>query len=142
MNKTCGILITDGINLLICHPTNETRWDIPKGRQEQGENDITTAIRETYEETGLIIKPASLISLGVWPYKTGKQLSLFLQLVSVMPDKLTLTCQSHVTTSTRKFPEMDDYEILPFEEAILKFNPELRKIVEGILVEHRNEPTY
>jgi hypothetical protein len=37
---------------------------------------------------------------------------------------------------------MDDYEILPFEEAILKFNPELRKIVEGILVEHRNEPTY
>jgi 8-oxo-dGTP pyrophosphatase MutT (NUDIX family) len=140
MNKTCGILITDGVRLLICHPTNETRWDIPKGRQESGEDDdMVTAIRETWEETGLKINPDSLTSLGTWPYKPGKLLSLFLYLVIDMPDVSTLTCHTHVTTSNRKFPEMDGYDILPFEQAVLKFNPEMKKIIEGILVEHMRE---
>jgi predicted NUDIX family NTP pyrophosphohydrolase len=137
--KTCGVLITDGINLLICHPTNETRWDIPKGRQDANEDDITTAIRETREETGLIISQEQLTLLGTWLYKPGKELTLFLYLTKNMPAITTLVCSTNVITNTNsKFPEMDAYNILPFEEAVLKFNQELRKIIESILLDNKD----
>jgi 8-oxo-dGTP pyrophosphatase MutT (NUDIX family) len=29
------------------------RWDLPKGRSEAGEDDLQTALRETFEETGI-----------------------------------------------------------------------------------------
>ncbi len=139
MLKTCGVLITDGINLLICHPTNETRWDIPKGRQDANEDDITTAIRETREETGLIISQEQLTLLGTWLYKPGKELTLFLYLTKNMPAITTLVCSTNVITNTNsKFPEMDAYNILPFEEAVLKFNQELRKIIESILLDNKD----
>lgn len=136
MTKTCGILITDGVNLLICHPTNESIWDIPKGRQDSGENDITTAIRETFEETGLKIKKSKLVSLGVWPYKPGKQLSLFLHSVKDMPDISMLVCNSYVKDGYYQFPEMDAYDILPIEDAVKKLNPCMQKIIENIFINH------
>lgn len=40
------------------HPN---RYDLSKGHQEEGENDLQTALRETHEETGI---PADNISLA------------------------------------------------------------------------------
>jgi 8-oxo-dGTP pyrophosphatase MutT (NUDIX family) len=45
-------------------------WDLPVGKSEPGEPITETAVRELYEETGLIVKPASLkvahIIHGAW----------------------------------------------------------------------------
>lgn len=46
------------IELLLVLPTkgNQKCWGFPKGHQEQGEPIEETAIRETYEETGIVPK--------------------------------------------------------------------------------------
>ncbi|MBT2478411.1 NUDIX domain-containing protein [Streptomyces sp. ISL-94] len=45
-------------------------WDLPVGKNEQGEPITETAVRELYEETGLTVKPESLkvahIIHGAW----------------------------------------------------------------------------
>jgi ADP-ribose pyrophosphatase YjhB (NUDIX family) len=36
------------------------KWDLPVGKSEQGEPITGTAVRELYEETGLVVEPESL----------------------------------------------------------------------------------
>ena len=51
--ESAGIVITDGDVVLGC---KSYQWDLPKGEIEEGEEPIDAAIRETQEETGLIVK--------------------------------------------------------------------------------------
>ena len=55
--KSAGILFTDGESVLLLKRTGDCRypgtWAFPGGHGRQGETDISTAIRETKEETGL-----------------------------------------------------------------------------------------
>lgn len=44
-------------------------WCVPSGRVEIGETPDQTAIRETYEETGAVIAPPSLIGTNRWESK-------------------------------------------------------------------------
>src|SRR5690606_26492784 len=75
---SCGILIVDHDDeLLLCHATGTSRWDIPKGRREPGESEQDAAIRETFEETGLRFEPQALLELGRFRYRPGKDLHLF-----------------------------------------------------------------
>jgi len=53
-SRACGVLVVRGRPiesfLLMRHPT---RWDLPKGHVEPGENDLDCALREMEEETGI-----------------------------------------------------------------------------------------
>lgn len=60
--------------ILLVHPTNGS-WtkavmSIPKGKMEEGEDIVTAAIRETFEETGIRVSPDRLereiFSAEVW----------------------------------------------------------------------------
>jgi 8-oxo-dGTP pyrophosphatase MutT (NUDIX family) len=58
---TAGIAIIYQGSILLVHPTNGS-WTkpvmgIPKGQIERGEDLLEAAIRETFEETGISIKP-------------------------------------------------------------------------------------
>lgn len=59
--KACGVLVIRGQPirefLLMRHPA---RWDIPKGHVDPGEDEISCALRELQEETGI---PADAIEL-------------------------------------------------------------------------------
>lgn len=58
--RACGVLVFRGHHdefLLMRHPK---RWDIPKGHVDPGETDVTCALRELEEETGI---PAAEIEL-------------------------------------------------------------------------------
>jgi ADP-ribose pyrophosphatase YjhB (NUDIX family) len=54
-----GILIIKNNEILLCHPTNApwfNSYSIPKGKVDENDKDlIDTAIRETYEEVGIIV---------------------------------------------------------------------------------------
>ena len=75
---TAGIAIVYQGSILLVHPANGS-WarpimGIPKGQIENGENLIEAAIRETFEETGILIKPSQLdkIPKTVDIYSNGK----------------------------------------------------------------------
>jgi len=48
-------------------------WSFPAGESEPGESPIDTIVRETKEETGLLIKPGAVIAERIHP-KTGRHM--------------------------------------------------------------------
>ena len=61
--RSAGLAIRKADRLLLVHPTRAAwwaTWSIPKGLVEPGERDLDAAIRETHEETGLVIDPATV----------------------------------------------------------------------------------
>jgi 8-oxo-dGTP pyrophosphatase MutT (NUDIX family) len=71
---TAGIAIVYDGKILLVHPANGS-WvkplmGIPKGKIEPGEEPMDAAIRETFEETGILIRPDKLSpavqSVEIW----------------------------------------------------------------------------
>jgi ADP-ribose pyrophosphatase YjhB (NUDIX family) len=60
---SAGLAIIQNNTILLGHPTNQ-KWQgtfsIPKGRVEEGEDLLDTAIRETREEIGITIDPSDI----------------------------------------------------------------------------------
>lgn len=57
--RSCGCIVVKNSKLLLIRAKNdegELFWAFPKGKQEIGENDVETAIRETKEEVGLDVR--------------------------------------------------------------------------------------
>lgn len=134
MHTTCGVIITDGKKMLICHPTNGKNWDIPKGRLDPGEDVRDCAVRELREETGIVCdKPDALIDLGTHEYKPSKILHLFRWDVAELPDPILLTCISEFEWRGKMIPEMDAFQVTSIDHAIDKVNPDMARVLSSIL---------
>jgi 8-oxo-dGTP pyrophosphatase MutT (NUDIX family) len=130
---TSGVLLTDGKYLLICKPNNSKWWDIPKGRVDQGESEVDAAVRELEEETSYIVEKDCLEKLGVFDYKSNKQLALFRLTVNDMPDTVSLFCRSMYEHKGKMVPEMVGYAVVEYQEALKKLAPALSKLLEDKL---------
>lgn len=131
---SCGVLVTDGVHLLLGHATGTPRWDIPKGLPEPGEPFRTAAVRELFEETGLHAAPEALHDLGVHAYLRAKHLALFHWHQAPMPDPATLRCTSMVDRPGRApFPEFDRFILLPYEAALARVTANLAKVLRTVL---------
>jgi 8-oxo-dGTP pyrophosphatase MutT (NUDIX family) len=130
---TCGVIVTNGKLILLGHATRSPRWDIPKGTAELGENFADAAVRELYEETGLIASPSELAMFGVHPYLRGKDLALFAWQPRQLPDPKSLTCNSHFALPNGTLlPEFDRFGLFPWEEALLRVGKNLARILSSI----------
>lgn len=75
---SCGTLVLDErARLLLCHVTGTGRWDIPKGMMDAGETTLQAALRELYEETGLVFDVERFVDLGRHDYRRDKALHLY-----------------------------------------------------------------
>ncbi len=126
---SCGVVVTDGVKLLIGHATGSPRWDIPKGQAEAGELPEATARRELVEETGLSAEGVTLVSLGHYSYLPRKDLALFVWPVTVLPDPASLTCRSYFDLRGRSVPEFDRFACPDWADAISM----LGKAMAGVL---------
>lgn len=125
MIRTAGIfLIRKDQKILICHPTKhkDTVWSIPKGRMEEGEDVVETAVRETYEETNVDVSEWSVIhKLEPAPYpKSNKVLfgiALFESENKFSFNFFDLKCNSNVPLEAGGFPEMDGYQWATIDDA-------------------------
>ncbi|CAJ0686922.1 NUDIX hydrolase [Ralstonia wenshanensis] len=110
---SCGlVLLNEDGEVLLAHATETRHWDIPKGAPDPGENDRDAALRETREETGLVLDSHALIELGRFPYRRDKELHLFatrLRRAEVALDTLTCTSMFKSYHTGRLIPEMDAY---------------------------------
>lgn len=112
---SCGILIFNAeAELLLCHATGTSNWDIPKGGADPGESTLNTALRETVEETGLRFDARDLLEIGRHDYRPDKDLFLYAVLIERIDPSLC-TCTSHYRSRRgRMLPEMDAFEWTPF----------------------------
>ncbi len=74
IKTSAGLMVMFENRILLGHPTGHTWWNsytIPKGMVEKGESFIDAAIRETYEEVGLLIDKKQIKSdASVIQYKS------------------------------------------------------------------------
>lgn len=111
--------------LLVCHPTNHNPnfWSIPKGKVDDGEHIIDAAIRETYEESNIILSFARNIRpLEPVNYKHGKKILhpfVVFEFENLGLDwgSFDIKCNSNVPEQRGGFPEMDAYKWVTLEEA-------------------------
>jgi putative (di)nucleoside polyphosphate hydrolase len=113
LDVSCGTLVIDAAGrLLLGHVTHTAKWDIPKGMQDPGESTLEAAVRELYEETGLVFEPARFTELGRFPYRREKALHLYrLDVGTTLASLDGLACHSffpHRVTG-KPTPEMDGY---------------------------------
>lgn len=131
---SCGIILTDGQKLLLCHVPNTDRWDLPKGTHEQGEFYTQTALRELQEETGVRLDyPKNLIPLPKIPYMKTKNLRLFLYLTKKLPKIEQMQCSSMVTLPDRPpFPEADAWQYVAFENLDRYVFPNMLRVLQEL----------
>lgn len=133
MQLSCGVIVTDGVRLLLGHATGSARWDIPKGLCEPGETDEAAARRELAEETGLEAPAGALAGLGRCSYRPGKVLSPFVWRVAVLPEPDGLVCRSCFTDRWgRRVPELDRFGMFTPEEAGPLVARGLRPVLAGV----------
>ncbi len=131
---SCGVLIFNSDNLLLLgHVTGQKHYDIPKGLWESGEDFIDTAIRETSEETGLLLSKEELIDLGAFKYNSKKDLQLF-QVNNYNIDLSKLVCTStfeHFYTK-KTLPEVDGFILCSKEDAVNLVAKSMSKVLQDI----------
>ena len=132
LRTSCGVIVTDGPNVLLGHATRSPRWDIPKGLTEPGESFVQAAARELKEETGLSVSPDELTALGVQTYMKGKDLALFAWMPERMPEPSALTCASTFSIRGSLVPEFDRFGIFPWEEAIKRVGKNMARVVASL----------
>jgi len=128
---SCGIVIVNEQHeLLLCHVTGRGHWDLPKGGIDDGEAPIDAALRETREETALVLAASELTELGRFVYSERKDLHLFATRMQRF-DVARLWCESHFSEhwSGRRLPEMDAYGWFGFERATALCAPKLARLL-------------
>jgi ADP-ribose pyrophosphatase YjhB (NUDIX family) len=71
-----GVVVWRGDEVLLVQrgkPPRRGEWGIPGGAQTVGETVFETAVREVFEETGLVIRPTSIITAvdSIWRDDNG-----------------------------------------------------------------------
>ncbi len=130
---SCGVVVTDGMRLLLGHATGSPRWDIPKGLAEPGESFRDAAARELFEETGLSIKPQSLVDIGVFGYLPGKDLALFARYSLPLPEPASLHCASCFTNRQGALvPEFDRFGLFAWDAAWERVGKNIARVLRNL----------
>lgn len=114
MKKTSGIFLLNKNNeLLITHPTNHPRehsWSVPKGEPDVNDDSLlTTALREFYEETGLLLPIENICYLGSRVYKSNKKMLFAFFIKDESMSDEDAVCNSTFSCFGKTTPENDEF---------------------------------
>jgi len=112
---SAGVLVKYGDKYVLGHATGCEHYDMFKGRMDEGESYIETAIRECREESGLEFQESDLTFLGLHPYTKKKDLVIYIAKIPFL-DERTLHCSTFLENGK---PEMDYYDVMTWEDMLL-----------------------
>ena len=133
---SAGVIVTDGIRFVLGHATGQRHWDIPKGGLERRETPAQAAVRELWEETGLVATVAELEEIGRRRYSKRKDLHLFILRVDKLPDPNTLRCSSKYRSRGRTYPEFDRFKLVPFGDVDTYCVPNMARALKLVFASH------
>lgn len=138
MRLSCGIVIQNSKGeVFLAHVTGQPQWDLPKGKMEEGETPLQAAVRETFEETGIVVNPKDLSEIGEFPYVKGKRLHLFQYLVCSGAINIH-KCRCNSTYTSKhgvELLEMDDFNFFSKTRALELVSKNMRKVLEPLFKE-------
>ena len=136
METTAACIITDKSRILVCHPTGapwKRSWSLPKGIIDNNETAENAVIREIKEETGINLEKDKLISAGIYPYRTLKNMHIFLYNIDTI-NVSELKCISVFEQKPGIFaPEVDKYAWIVYSKAAEYLNPSQYKLCQEII---------
>lgn len=68
-----GVVVNDQNKIVVVYRKRQDDWTLPKGKLEVSETFEQAAVREIYEETGVLATPRFLIGHSQYRLKEGKQ---------------------------------------------------------------------
>ena len=123
--KTGGIFLVNKLNqILVGHPTRHAKdiWSIPKGKLDKGEDSLTGALRETWEEVNVDFRdrPFNYYKLEKQTFKNKRKKLTPYVILEIENDvdfkSFDLKCNSDVEPEKGGFPEMDDFKWIDLSE--------------------------
>ena len=132
-----GLVLTDGNVILGCKVRYGKGYDIPKGIIDKGESPQQACIRETKEETGILVDKRELQSYGRFKSLKGefaKDLYIFKWMPKILPDINKMYCSSYFYDDNgQRLPEVQGYSYISINEINRKFSNALVRILEKII---------
>lgn len=115
---SAGVIFHDSHSMLVGHCTGSSRWDIPKGLIEEGEEPINAAIRELKEETDFSHEGVrrNIKYIGFTPYLSNKDLFLYDLSAPSLPPLSSYSCNSYFDKKGIKTPEFDSFKYASWDE--------------------------
>ena len=104
-----AVVVRKGAVLLVHRPKYDD-WSFPKGKQDPGEDDVVTAVREVAEETGVEVRLGMPLPSTAYVQLDGRTKLVHYWRASVVGD--------HDVTTYRANDEIDDVAWVPIEEAV------------------------
>jgi 8-oxo-dGTP pyrophosphatase MutT (NUDIX family)/RimJ/RimL family protein N-acetyltransferase len=121
--KSCGAIINRNnngfIEFLVVKSKDDDHWGFPKGHMEENENEVETALREVYEETGLNIKIINKFKVETEYFVSTYVLKKVIYFIGIPKD-------TNVKIQTE---EIGEYKWLSYEDAIKLLTYESAKTV-------------
>lgn len=135
---SCGVVLINDDKILACKPYGKKLqsigYDLPKGHVDHEEPFIECAIRELYEETGIIVTRDDLFYLGEYDYTKHKNLVLFLcnKRLDISECKCISTFE---LADGREVQEIVGYDWININD-LDKFYPNLQKVLTKALKQY------
>lgn len=112
MKTSAGIFILYNDKVLVGHPTGEHKLSrsIPKGGVELNETEIDAAIRETHEESNIIVNKADLEEIPYYFKYDNKNKRLKTYIINIDKIPNDIKCQTTFTKNGKEYLEIDYFE--------------------------------
>lgn len=129
-DTTCGILFFNGQGeILLGKVPNALQYDIPKGKREDNESEVEAAIRECYEETGIEVREEDLELLGNFPYRKGKNMTLFIYTGHPIAQNIFTLGLKQLEDKLGFLRELESVEYVPMDVFAQKVKPRMMRCV-------------